>query len=114
MTSKRDLKKSIYASCSSVADGCMLTKGCISGIDCEKMDEIIAKIALAQVRSIKKVSVCFDKTPKSFDGDGKSYRKARRAYYKACYTELCKKLRDDLSEIIGQINSLSRQAKTAK
>lgn len=109
MANKRNLKQMIRFVCGDIAGECIYAKACIDSINDEKMDEIICKIALLQVKTTDKVSVCFDKNVKSFNGDMKAYNKARRDYFKACYTELKKEFHSALEEIVKEMNALLPQ-----
>lgn len=109
MANKRNLKKMIRFACGDIAGECICAKAYIDGLDYEKMDEVVCKVALLQVKTTDKISVCFDKTVKGFNGDKKEYRKARNAYYRACYTELKKEFKDALIEIVKEMNALLPQ-----
>lgn len=109
MANKRDLKQMIRFVCGDIAGECIYAKACVEGIDDEKMDEIICKVALLQVKTTDRVSVCFDKNLKSFNNDKKAYNKARNQYYKACYSELKKEFKIALEEIVKEMNALLPQ-----
>lgn len=106
MASKQDLKDIIRYTCGDVVAECVCAKFYIDGIDQDKVDDIICKVAIAQARNIGKVSVCFDKTPKSFDGDLKAYRKARNAFFRSCYTQLLKDFNNEITQILHEMNLL--------
>lgn len=105
MASKRDLKKFIKCTCGDIAGECIFAKVYFDGIDCDKMDDIIVKAACLQTTTIDKVSVSFDKTLKSFDGNAFEYRKAKKAYYKECYKSLHKELAEAVNGIVDEMNA---------
>lgn len=109
MTNKRDLKNVIKIICGDIAGECIYVKSYVDGIDEEGMDEIICKVAILQMKTIDKVSVCFDKTLSSFEGNNKEYRKARKAYYKKCYAELMKEFKEAIGGIVHEMNALLPQ-----
>ena len=73
MANKRILKKYIKNVCGDIAGECIFAKLYFGGVDCDKMDDIIVKAAFLQTNFIDKVSVCFDKAPKSFEGTAKVF-----------------------------------------
>lgn len=114
MANKRDLKKFIKYTCGDIAGECIFAKTFFDGIDQDKMDDIIVKAALLQTSTIDNVSVSFDKTLKSFDGNACEYRKARNAYYKECYNALRKELATAVEGIVKEMNeTLSQEQKNA-
>ena len=114
MANKRDLKKMIKYTCSDIAGECIFAKLYFDGIDNEKMDDIIVKSAFLQTSTIDKVSVSYDKTLKSFNGNAFEYRKAKGKYYKDCYQALKKELADSVAEFVSEMNAaLSQEKKDA-
>ena len=78
------------------------------------MDNIIVRTAILQTNTIDKVSVSFDKTLKSFDGDAKAYKKAHKAYFKECYKQLHEQLNDEVNAIVAEMNkAISQEQKNA-
>jgi hypothetical protein len=113
MANKRDLKKYIKNVCGDIAGECIFAKFYFDGVDCEKMDDIIVKAAIMQTNMIDKVSVTFDKTPKSFD-NACEYKKARKAYFKGCYNQLKKELNDEVNAIVAEMNgAMTNEQKAA-
>ena len=106
MANKRNLKKFIQYTCGDVAGECLFAKYNFEGIDPEAMDNIILELADLQSNTIDKVSVYFDKVPKTYDGDRKAYRKERRNYFAKCYSELHKEFIDGIQDIVKKMNAL--------
>lgn len=114
MANKRDLKKYIKYTCGNIAGECIFAKIYFDGVDCDKMDDIIVKTACLQTNTIDKVSVSFDKTLKSFEGNAAKYKKAKTAYFKEAYKALNKELADAVNEIVAEMNAaLSQEQKDA-
>ena len=105
MANKRILKKYIKNVCGDIAGECIFAKLYFGGVDCDKMDDIIVKTAFLQTNFIDKVSVCFDKAPKSFEGTAKEYRKAKKAYFKGCYKQLLADLQNEVNAIVAEMNN---------
>ena len=55
MANKRNLKKNIAYICSDIVGECIFAQQAFEGIDVEKMDEVIVKVALLQDAAIKKI-----------------------------------------------------------
>ena len=108
MANKRDLKARIKYACGDIAGECILTKNYVPGIDEEAVENIVCAVALLQVRTIDRVSVSFDRTKRTFP-DKKSYRAARREYFKRCYGELKKDFKESLVEVVKDMNALLPQ-----
>ena len=106
MANKRGLKKGIKYICGDIAGECILASYTVEGIDIQKLNELIIKTAELQDNTVKKVSVSFDKNLKSFDGDAKEHNKAKRKYFKNCYTTLINQFNDSVKEIVKEMNSL--------
>ena len=106
MANKRNLKKSIAYACADIAGECIFAQQNFEGIDLDKMDEIILKVALLQDSAIKKVSVDYDKKPQEFKSNLSEYRKGRKAYFKAVEKAIAKYVREEVEEIVKQMNAL--------
>lgn len=106
MANKRGLKKGIKYICGDVAGECILASYTFEDMDIQKLNGIIIETAKLQDNTVKKVSVSFDKNIKSFDGNAKEYNKAKRKYFKNCYTALINQFNDSVKEIIKEMNSL--------
>ena len=115
MSNKRLLKKEIRNICGALAGECIIAKWAIDGIDAEKMNEIVYKIADLQETTVDRVSVAYDRTPSSFGYDMKAYNKARHEYYKAAFKALKNDFNKSVDEIIKEMNAaLPAAAKEAK
>lgn len=114
MANKRNLKKYIKYTCGDIAGECIFANLYFEGIDHDKIAEIIVKVATLQTTMVDKVSVTFDKTPKSFGGNNFEYRKARTAYFKACYKALKEEMAATINDIVADMNAaLSKEQKEA-
>lgn len=114
MANKRDLKKYIKYTCGDIAGECIFANLYFEGVNHDKIAEIIVKAATLQTTTIDKVSVTFDKTPKSFGGNNFEYRKARAAYFKTCYKALKDEMNATINEIVKEMNAaLSKEQKEA-
>lgn len=110
MANKRNLKKSIAYACADIAGECIFAQQCFEGIDVEKMDEVIIKVALLQDEATKRISVDYDKKPGDFKANKAEYRKGRRAYFKSVEKAIAKFVRDEVEEIVKQMNALLPEA----
>ena len=114
MANKRDLKKYIKYVCGDIAGECIFANLYFEGVDHDKLAESIVKAATLQTTMIDKVSVTFDKTPKSFEGNNFEYRKARTAYFKTCYKALKDEMATAVDDIVAEMNAaLSEEQKKA-
>ncbi|MCF0205553.1 MAG: hypothetical protein HUK12_09835 [Muribaculaceae bacterium] len=104
MANKRTIKKEILRACGEVAGECVFAESAFN-IDLNKMDEVIVRVALLQESSLKKVSVSFDKTPKSF-ASLREYRKERRNYFRTCFKALHNEMTEQFTEIVKEMNAL--------
>ena len=75
-----------------------------------KMDEVIIKVALLQDEATKRISVDYDKKPGDFKANKAEYRKGRRAYFKSVEKAIAKFVRDEVEEIVKQMNALLPEA----
>lgn len=106
MANKRNLKKCIAYSCADIAGECIFAQQTYEGIDLDKMDEVILKVALLQDSAIKKVSVNFDKKPKDYKNNKQEYKKLRRAYFKSIENAIAKYVREEVEKIVNDMNAL--------
>lgn len=104
MANKRNLKKHIAEVCGELAAECIVASNLIKGVDTEKMDNLVVKIAMLQDSSMRHVGVDFDKVPRDFDS-AKTYRHARNAYYRAAYRSLLDSFRKSVEEIVNEMNT---------
>lgn len=106
MANKRNFKKNIAYICSDIVGECIFAQQTYEGIDVEKMDDVIVKIALLQDLSIKNLSVDFDKKPNDYKANKSEYRKARKAYFKAVEKAIVKEFREGIESIVKEMNAL--------
>lgn len=104
MANKRLLKKAIKIACGNMTGECMVARELIPGIDQQKMNEVIFKIADLQCDTIDKVTFSFDKTEASFD-DKKAYRDARAKYFRKAYKKLTSDFHASVEEIVNDMNA---------
>lgn len=103
MATKRALKKAVKATCGYMAGECIVARELIPGIDVEKMDQAVVRIADLQFDTIRKVSFSFDKSPRSFE-NAADYRKARRQYFHKGYAKLRHEFEAGIDEVIAMMN----------
>lgn len=106
MANKRDLKKNIRYTCGDIAGECIFAETVFDGIDANKMNAVIVKVAVLQEDAIKKISVSFDKAPRDFKNNMKEYRKARRDYYRECVKGIAKFMRESIESVVTDMNAL--------
>lgn len=106
MANKRNLKKNIAYVCADIVGQCIFAQEVYEGIDIEKMDEVIVKVALLQDSAVKKVSVNFDKTPQDYKDNKAQYRKERKAYFKAVEKAIAQYVNEGVEGIVKDMNAL--------
>lgn len=104
MANKRSLKKAIKLACGNIAGECMIARELIPGINQEKIDEAVFKIADLQCETIDKVTFSFDKTEASFDSK-KAYRDARSKYFRKAYHKLTSDFDASVQSIVNDMNA---------
>ena len=105
MSSKRTLKKSIKDACGNVAGEFIFAQMRLEGLDQDKVENIVCRVALLQVSTLDNVSTRFDKKRSDF-ADTKTYRKARAQYYRNYYTSLQKELTSNIENIVEEMNAM--------
>lgn len=113
MANKRDLKKQIRYVCGDLAAECGFACEFIEGIDKQKMNDTIIKIATLQTEALSKATFVFDKTPADFESKA-AYRKALHAYNAAAYSKLREEFNSHVEEIVKDMNSALPSHKTAE
>lgn len=104
MANKRDLKKEIQYVCGDIAAECLIAKNFVKGVDKEKLNNIVGKVADLQISALDAVSFSFDKLPKDFE-NGAAYNKARYTYFRKAYTTLREKFYAKINELVKEMNS---------
>ncbi|WP_295727828.1 hypothetical protein [uncultured Muribaculum sp.] len=104
MANKRNLKKAVKAVCGNIAGECIISRNLIPGIDVEKMNEAVLKVADLQYVTIANTSFSFDKTPKSFENTH-DYRTARDKYFRKAYTRLAADFNKGIEDVVALMNS---------
>ncbi len=105
MASKRNLKKSLRYVCGDIAGECLFSEYAFEGVDGTKMSQVIINLANLQDESVKKVSVCFDKSARDFETK-KQFNEARSEYFKKCYSTLKSQFNDGVKDIVKDMNAL--------
>ncbi len=103
MANKRKLKKQIRYICGDVAAACILAKHFIPGIDKEKINEALSRVAALQETALSRANAIFDKVPRDFANEGE-YRKARNEYYNKAFKSLNKGFEAELEVIVKEMN----------
>ena len=109
MANKRLLKKNIRFICGDIASECIFAEDTFEGLDLDKMDDVICRVAILQDAAIKKVSARFAQKPKEF-ANVAEYRKAKYAFAKSVEKEINQFVGDALEEIVKQMNALVPKA----
>ncbi|MDE6555573.1 MAG: hypothetical protein K2K55_01255 [Duncaniella sp.] len=104
-TNKRYLKKEIRLICGAVAEECLRAATIIPGIDVDKLEDIVVKIAETQEKTLRLISVAFPRSEKSFPSRH-DYNKASREYYKASFAKLKSEFNQRIQEILKEMNDL--------
>lgn len=103
MANKRILKKQIHYICGDLAAECIMAREIVPGIDAQKMNEVICRIAALQEQTLAKISFAFDKTPAEFES-GKLYNKAREEYNAKAFRTLTAEFNNAVKEIVHEMN----------
>ncbi|MBO5779794.1 MAG: hypothetical protein J6R27_01640 [Muribaculaceae bacterium] len=103
MANKRILKKQIRYICGDVAAECIMSKIFIPGVNQEKFDDIVIKIAELQTTALARTNVAFDKAPRDFES-GAAYRKARKQYFAKAFSALKVGFEEQLNAIVKEMN----------
>ncbi|MBR6489247.1 MAG: hypothetical protein IKT03_01795 [Muribaculaceae bacterium] len=107
MANKRQLKKAICYACGEMAGECFFAQDTFDHTNPEDWEKIVLDIATLQIQAVKRVSVDFDKTPRDF-ANGKEYKKARRAYFKAVEKGLGNYMKEESEKIVKEMNDLAK------
>ncbi len=107
-SNKRLLKKEIRIICGALAGECVVAKLSIPGIDREKLNEIIYELADLQENALRRISISFPQSAKSFS-NGHEYRKARSAYFHAAFSKLKAEFNAHVDAIIKNMNTVLPQ-----
>ena len=108
MANKRQLKKAIGYACGEMAGECFFAQETFENTNPELWDKIVLDIALLQAEAVNRVSVDFDKVPKDF-ANGREYKKARRAYFKAVEKAISNYMKEESEKIVGEMNALIKK-----
>ncbi len=105
MANKRQLKKAICRACGQMAGESLMAQAATNFDNAEKWDEIVIDAALLQVSGLKKTNSKFEQRPKDFE-NGRAYKKARRAFFKANEKELAAMMHSETQKIVEKMNAL--------
>lgn len=104
MANKRDLKKVINNVCADLATECLIAARYVQGVEPEKMDAVVGKLADLQAGALASISFAFDKVPSDFE-NLREYHKAKSAYFRKAYNSLREKFSDRVQEIVKEMNA---------
>ncbi len=105
MANKRNIKKAIKLACGTIACQCINAEDLFGG-DESKWSEIIVDALLLQENSLARVaSLRFTDKPGEY-ANGREYRKARRAYFKAAIKSLSDFMSAEAAKIADKMNEL--------
>lgn len=99
----KTLKKLIRYACGDIAAECIFACHYIPGVNYKKLEEAVIRTADLQTKTLKLVSVDFDKTPKDF-ANGSEYKKARKEYFRKAYGSLMADFNKQVEEIVKEMN----------
>lgn len=105
MNNLRNFKKQVRRVCGDIAAECILSKHFIQGVDSEKIDALVVRLAELQEAIIARSNIGFDKTPDAF-GNRAEYNKARREFMHKAFKSLNDSFIDEANKIIKEFNSL--------
>ncbi len=103
MANKRLLKKNIRRVCGDLAAEIVYAASVNENFSTEKVCNIVKKIAELQVTALDMVTFSFDKSASEFD-NRHEYNKARKAYNKKAYRNLCNKFDAAVQTIVKAMN----------
>ncbi len=104
MANKRSLKKQIKYICGDLAGECIMARNFIPGIDAEKMNDIVFKVAALQESTLVRVTFGFDKVVADFES-ARAYNAARTKYFTAAYRTLINDFNNSVKEIVKEMNT---------
>lgn len=103
-SNKRLLKKEIRIICGALAGECVVAKVTVPGIDREQLNSIICELADLQQNALRRISISFPQSEKSFP-NGQAYRKARREYFSAAFRKLKDEFNAHIDQIVKKMNA---------
>ena len=106
MANLRDLKKEVKYVCGDLAAECMIAESFIKGVDREKMNGLVVRIADLQSTALSGVNFSFDKQPADF-GSSRDFRKAYKSFREKFY----KHVNEIVHEMNAALPSTAREAK---
>ncbi|MBD5225380.1 MAG: hypothetical protein HDS68_05345 [Bacteroidales bacterium] len=105
MANKRSLKRAIKNVCADIATECLIAAQYVKGVEPEKMDTVIQKLADLQSNALSTISFGFDKIPSDF-ATRKDYKYAKAAYFKKAYKSFKQKFGSHINEIVKEMNEI--------
>lgn len=103
MSNLRQVKKNIRNLCGDIASECVIASSFYPSVDDAKLADVVYGAAALQTKSIRKLSVCFDKTPRDFENKA-AYNKARRKYYREAIAALDSLFFKEAEGLVAQLN----------
>lgn len=113
MANKRSLKKAVRNVCADIATECLIAAQYVKGVEPEKMDAVIQKLADLQSSALSSISFGFDKIPSDF-ASVKEYKCAKERYFKKAFSSIKHKFSLHINEIVKEMNeALPEEVKQA-
>lgn len=110
MGNLRRVKKNIKALCGDIANECIVAGMLYPNADESKLADVVYGAARLQTRSIKKLSVSFDKVPRDF-ANRADYNKARRKYFKEAIASLDSLFFKEAESLVASMNQAIKEKK---
>lgn len=104
MANKRELKKFVRNTCGAIALDMILAYDAFPQIDRKNVHEVVLDAARLQTKTLRRMSVAFDRTPAQFDNTA-DYHKARKAFYAEAYTKLLADFDAEVELIVKKMNA---------
>lgn len=103
MANKRDLKKFIRNTCSSLAIEMNMAARIFPQIDADEVEKIIVETALLLHRTLRRVDITFDHVRRDYDNKA-DYYKARKEYFRHAYGSLLSQFDAEVQQLVSHMN----------
>lgn len=104
MANKRALKKAVKNVCADIATECLIAAQYVKGVEPEKMDAIVQRLADLQSSALSSISFGFDKIPSDFERLS-DYKAAKESYFKKAYASFKQKFAAHINEVVKEMNN---------
>lgn len=111
MSNLRQVKKNIHQLCGDIASECIVASTFYPSVDDAKLADVVYEAAALQTKSIRKLSISFDKTPRDFENPAE-YKKARRKYYREAIAALDSMFFKEAEGLVAQLNSAVKSSQS--